>query len=132
MSGATVLDQDTTDASGNYEFTDVVDGSYTIDASTTIAWGGVNIVDALIIKVNSATFVPGTMTFIAADVNESTTVTIVDALIIKNWVGTGIKVAAWSAPDWIFDIPAITVVASNITQDIEGICSGDANASYIP
>jgi len=132
MSGATVLDQDTTDASGNYEFTDVVAGSYTIDASTTIAWGGVNIVDALIIKVNSATFVPGTMTFLAADVNESTTVTIVDALIIKNWVGTGIKVAAWSAPDWIFDIPAITVVASNITQDVEGICSGDANASYIP
>ena len=131
-SGVTIIDQDDTDASGNYEFTGVIPGSYLLDASTTKAWGGVNIVDALIIKVNSASFVPGTMPFLAADVNESSTVNIVDALIIKYWVDTGTKATAWSAPEWIFDVPGITVINADVTQDVKGICSGDANVSYTP
>lgn len=129
--GTQKLDSALTDASGNFEISGVAPGDYILDASTSISWGGVNIFDAFIVKANWMTFVSGTMAFEAADVNESSTVNPFDAFIIKNWWQTGTK-TGWLAPDWIFDTPSIIVSNSNVSQDILGVCSGDANLSYIP
>jgi len=131
VSDSTVAYTGGADANGQYAISGVMPGDYFIDVTTTLPWGGVTIVDALMIKAGFL-FPAGSPQHWAADVNESTTITIVDALIIRNWVTTGTKVAAWSADDWYFETQNITVDNADITQDIKGICSGDSNASYTP
>jgi len=131
--GLTTIATTTTDASGNYTFSNVNAGSYKLDASTTKPWGGVNVGDAIIIKNTAPTFIPGTMKFLAADVNQSATVNVGDAIIINNWVKTGIKPLSWTAPNWFFNLPSITILDANlINVEVLGICSGDVNTSYTP
>jgi len=130
--GGTIIDQDNTDASGNYELTGVIPGSYLLDASTTIdAQYSYDVTDAYIIYGIGSTLTG--LKALAADVNQVGGVDVTDAYIVYgSWLAGNVKVPAWVAPDWIFENPSITVVSSNVSQDISGICSGDVDTSFIP
>jgi hypothetical protein len=121
----------TTDANGDYSFTDVLAGSYYLDATTTIDGSqAYDISDAFDIA-----FIGPTLTglqALAADVDLVGGIDITDAFHVANSCPaispSYVKVAEWIAPDWIFENPTVNVVNSNISQYFGGICSGDANA----
>jgi uncharacterized repeat protein (TIGR02543 family) len=132
--GLTTLQTTTSDASGNFTFTNVPDGNYKVVASTAKAWGGLTLADYAIVRnfVNVGTPVLAGIYWSAADVNLSSTVTLADYAIIRNRVNTG-STAGWTAPNWI--IPQISVSVSGATVtgvNVLGICSGDVNTSYTP
>jgi uncharacterized repeat protein (TIGR02543 family) len=132
--GLTTLQTTTSDASGNYTFTNVPDGSYKVDAATAKAWGGLTLADYAIVRsfVNVGTPVLAGIYWSAADVNLSTTVTLADYAIIRNRVNTG-STAGWTAPNWIIPQVSVSVSGATVTGvNVLGICSGDVNTSYTP
>ncbi len=122
----------TTDVNGDFTFTGVGVGSFYLDASTTLPWGGVNMGDAIIIRNNPPTTAEPLL-FLAADVNEGGSVNIGDAILIRNRINPPYnKHIAWTASDWLFEPIAVNVTTANVSIDFGGICSGDANASNTP
>jgi hypothetical protein len=115
---------------GAYSFASVPAGTYTLTASKTGNWGGVNAADALGIAnyVVGNTVLTG-LPLVAADVNSSGTVNANDALqILLRVVGTN---NSFTAGDWVFNSQSVTVGTSNLTgQNISGLAVGDVNASY--
>ena len=41
-------------------------------------------------------------------------------------------VSSFSVGDWLFNNLPVTINSGNVTQDFNGLCYGDANASYVP
>lgn len=131
--GLTVLQTTSTDGTGYYEFAGVANDSYMLTASTTKAWGGSDIDDA----IDTYDFwdqgmpILTGMHYLAGDVNTDTFVDIDDAIDIYDVWDLAIS-PYWAASEWIFESPVISVANASVLQDILGICSGDVNASYDP
>jgi hypothetical protein len=130
--GNQVIAQTTTDATGFYQFNNPEPGTYTLDATSTKAWGSVNTTDALLIlqhflQINVLTGVR----VAGADVNGSHYVNTADALITqKRFVGLQ---SSFVVGDWVFEHPTVVVTGSgNIVKDFKGLCYGDVDGSYIP
>ncbi|MBN1338710.1 MAG: carboxypeptidase regulatory-like domain-containing protein [Bacteroidales bacterium] len=122
----------TTNASGQYKFDYVFEGSYTLSASSTASHGGINSTDALLIRRHSIGLTTLTgLRLTGADVNLSSSVNSTDALLVRRR-SIGLSVGSWTMPDWIFENPAITITNSNVSQNFLGLCSGDVNGSYTP
>jgi hypothetical protein len=134
--GLTTLFTAMTDADGYFEFTGIVDGDYMLDATTIIPWDGVDINDAInILIAPTGTFEPGTLLFMASDLDENGIVDVNDAIWIAQRVAdpsTYPKPISWSASDWVFDNPEISVSGGDVSINIYGLCSGDTNTSYQP
>ncbi|MBN3035024.1 MAG: carboxypeptidase regulatory-like domain-containing protein [Bacteroidales bacterium] len=127
-----VVMQTVTNTSGQYTFPYVFEGAYTLTASSTTAFGGLNSTDALVIRRHSLGLLTLTgLRLLAADVNESSSINTTDALLVRRR-SLSLPVPSWSAPDWLFENPGISIAGSNITQNFKGICSGDVNGSYTP
>ncbi len=123
----------TTDSLGNYIFINVAVGNYFLDASTTIdATQSYDATDAYLIygTYSSLTGLKAT----AADVNTADGADQTDAYIVYGSYDGGNynKVPAWTAPDWIFENASVTVSDADVSQNFSGICSGDANANFVP
>lgn len=131
-----------TGALGYYEFTNILDGNYTMTGASTKPWGGLQALDAIQVQ----RFVSGAVTFTdlqkrAGDINKSSSVQNLDATFIRRRVSS-IAVPQWTAPDWIFDGPfgtppalqelPVTVSGGDVVQDLRTLCSGDVNGSYSP
>ncbi|MCF6341183.1 MAG: cohesin domain-containing protein [Bacteroidales bacterium] len=119
------------DANGDYTFNNIAAGSYFLDATTTIdATWAYDVTDAFIING-----IGGTLTglqALAADVNEDGSADASDAFIVYGSVVAGnVKVSSWTAPDWFFENPSVTV-NTDVTQNFSAICSGDANGDFVP
>jgi len=133
---STVAYTATTDSLGNYLFSNVAVGTYFLDAVTNIdAKWSYDVTDAYVIYGTYATLTG--LKAQAANVNMSSWgADQTDAYIVygsvNNPSGANTKVASWTAPDWIFDNVSVNVVDSNVTQNFSGICSGDANATFVP
>jgi len=126
-----VIDETVTDATGNYHFTGLVDGDYSLEALTGKVWGGVTAADVLLYKkhIASISFLEGI--FLASgDVNGSGGLTASDVLLVKKRIASFIN--SFPAGDWLFNDYPFTVNGSNVTLDFNGLCFGDANGSYIP
>jgi len=130
--GATLAGTVQTDENGFYEIY-LPNGSYTLVPSCSKAWGGNTSIDALLIQLKIALASPfpneNALRLEAADVNESGTITATDALLIKLRLA-GIPTPTWTAPDWLFQNPVITVDCGATSQNFWGLCSGDVNGSY--
>lgn len=129
--GGSTLQTTTTNSLGQYSFGSVSSGSYSVTASSTRPWGGVSSADALLITryFNNTVNLSG-LRLISGDVNASNSVASSDALLVSRRVSGLIN--SFSAGDWKFETVPVTVSASNITQNIRGICVGDVNASFQP
>jgi peptidoglycan/xylan/chitin deacetylase (PgdA/CDA1 family) len=122
-----------TDSSGNYSFTNLTPGNYTITASKTGGWGGANAADALLdakYYTNSITF--DQYQIAAGDVDNNGIINSTDALLIlKRYTGL---ILSFSIPDWIFNPSSsmISITNQDVVKNIIGITAGNVSKSYIP
>jgi hypothetical protein len=121
-----------TNATGNFNIFNVMDGVYDITHTWTIARGGCNILDA----INTRQFLGGSypMTALqqkAANVNNNVGVDILDAIFMQQSL-SGPQPAGWTAPDFVFLPQTITIVGGIGTASYQGLCSGDPNRSHTP
>jgi hypothetical protein len=129
-------------AGGDYVYTDVANGSYSLTGATTKGWNGSNTFDATLILRYSAG-VPGYDFFTnlqkrAADVNLTGTVNTFDATLISRRAAS-IATPQWTAPNFVFDGPypglsgyPVNVAGGIGTANIKALCSGDVNGNYTP
>jgi len=129
--GSVVVGTDVTDANGAYEFTGLVPGAYTLTASSTKPWGGVNSADALLVLKHFANYAALTgIRLIGANVNADGAVNSVDALLIaKRFVN---QITSFPAGDWAFETSNVVIGSANVVQNFEGLCYGDVNGTYTP
>lgn len=132
-----VVASTTTDLGGEYTFNDVPAGNFYLEASTTKDWAGTDYVDIDDVFDAYDFYSTGTpnltgIFYTAGDVNGDTFLDIDDVLDIYDAYVLGVVVPTWAAPAWIFDSPSVIITVSNVSMDIEGICSGDVNASFNP
>ncbi|MEI6576817.1 MAG: dockerin type I repeat-containing protein [Bacteroidota bacterium] len=127
-----VVAQTTTNNNGDFDLSVPENGTYSLSASCTLPWGGVNSADAL----RTAQHFTGVITLQglklrAADVNNSNYINATDALLIqRRFVGIS---NSFIAGDWFFEtIPLIIGGGQAVTTNLKGICFGDVNGSYIP
>jgi peptidoglycan/xylan/chitin deacetylase (PgdA/CDA1 family) len=121
-----------TDVNGNFSFSNVVPGTYSLSAGKTTGWGGVNTTDALLTAkyfTKSATL--DDLQKLAADVNNDGQVNSTDALLIARRFAKLIN--SFAKPDWVFSLPvSVTVTSSNVIQNLKGLATGDVNESLVP
>ncbi len=130
--GDATIQQTSTDGAGNYSFSNVAPGTYSLVSSSTKKWGGVNSTDALLIMkhfVGMSTLTGLKMKAGSADLNPA--INSIDALMVQKRSVS--LITSFPVGDWTFTVP--TVVIQNpvpYTQNINGLCVGDVNGSYIP
>ena len=122
---------------GYYEFDNLAAGTYTLKASSTKPWAGVNATDALLIKLSVGT--PSILSALqtkAGDVNLSNATNATDALLVQlRNVGL---VNTFAAGDWTFGNSnansslTYTVTTGDNIFDIAALCTGDVNGSNVP
>lgn len=120
-----------TNASGNYSFSGIADGTYILEATTAKLWGGVTATDVLLYKKHIANIEPLTGIFLASgDVNGSGDLSASDVLLVKKRIIS--LISAFPAGDWLFNPQPVLINGGNITQNFNGLTYGDANGSYQP
>jgi len=151
MQGNVVVDSTCPDASGNYSFTNLDNGNYTLKSVPHKKWGGCNSADANAIMRNFVhlnNFYLAGIYLNAADVNGSPISnpigTALDALLVtKRFVniiptflpGTynGTTIPPPGRVDWASESFPITVTGTaNQVKDILTLCTGDVNGTYSP
>ncbi|MEI7980208.1 MAG: C25 family cysteine peptidase [Bacteroidota bacterium] len=129
--GGTVVGTTTTNATGNYTFNAVAPGSYTLEVTTTKAWGGVSAADVLLYRKHIANISLLTGIYLTSgDVNGSGSLSAADVLLIKKRIGSITN--SFPVGDWLFNNMPFTMGSVSVTQNFKGIVYGDANGSYIP
>ena len=127
----TVINTTTSYNSGYYNFSHVQNGNYTLEVSTDKSWGGVTALDVLVYKKHIAGISTLSGIYLASgDVNGSGTLTALDILLIRKRIA-GIS-DSFPTGDWLFNNGPVTINDSNVTNEFNGICFGDANGSYVP
>ena len=129
---STIAYTTTADTAGNYVFSSVAVGNYFLDASSTIDTKyGYDNTDAFLIYGTGSSMTG--IIWKAANVNEDNFVDNSDAFIVYGSVAGGNnRGPSWSAPEWVFENPTVTVSGSNVTQDFVGLSSGDSNGDFVP
>ncbi len=138
--GSTLIDTACTGYNGNYQFTSLPNGSYTLKAKINKRWGGVNSVDAQLIQMNLVHlngFYMAEPWLSAGDVNGIGSIpNALDGLImmrrfvgiIPNFLPPGVVPGK---PDYYSESFNLSFNgAVNQTQDIRVLCTGDVNGSY--
>lgn len=117
-------------SSGVYNFGLKPKMKYLIDGNISIAWGGVNSTDALVIRKNILGLYNLTsLQKIAADVNKSGDISSTDALLIrKRMVG---QINNFIISDWVFPKDTLNPV-QDIVHVLKTLCAGDVNRSFTP
>ncbi|MHC1707365.1 MAG: hypothetical protein AB9842_07560 [Bacteroidales bacterium] len=121
--------QTVSDSLGNYSFSNLLPGNYSLECITGGSWGGGNATDGLeVLKyfVGMDTLSP--LQILAADADGSENVNSVDALLIlRRFAGL---IDQFGVSDWIFDTPELQVVSGSLgTAIIGALCTGDVNGS---
>lgn len=131
--GVSVIDvSPATDINGDYFFTGIADGAYTIQTTVTKVKGGITTVDGIIIaRIAAGIGGPYTpLQFLAADVNLSGVVTTTDGILVKRRAA-GLP-SNWAAPDYVFEVPNVNATSGVGTVNYQSLCSGDVNGSHVP
>ena len=121
-----------TDTLGIYAFSNIPNGNYTIDIKPNYKWGGVSPVDALSILryfVKLSTF-KDALKKKAADVNGDKNIIPMDALLINRRFVKLIN--SFTAGEWVWNNNTVAVNGQNIILNIQILCTGDVDGSYIP
>lgn len=128
---AVVIDSVVTDQSGGFNFYLNPPGTYSLAAMTGKAWGGVNSTDALVVQRHVINLNPLTgLRITGADVNNSSTVSSTDALLVLR--RTLALDTVFTRGDWVYETPTFTITSSNVTRNIQALATGDVNGSYVP
>ena len=131
-SDSTEIARDTTDSTGNYIIPGIPNGSYTIEVLTNKAHGGINGLDVALLRQkigNTANFT--TLQMLAGDINDNGSINSLDVAPLRLKIANTIT-PNWQAPNYVFS-PLNTIINdANIILNIQALCSGDVNGSFIP
>ncbi len=120
-----------TENKGNYQFTGVQNGNYTLNPSIELPWNYVTAMDITAFKKHIGSVETLTSLQVkSGDVNGSGTLTSADLTIIKQRIGA--QISSFTVGDWVWDPISVVVDGNNIDLNINAICYGDANGSYVP
>ena len=130
-SGDMVIDSFLTRSHGEFCFSNVQPGNYTIECSSARSWGGVNSVDALLILKHFTELSQlANLRLLAAFIDGNSWLNSIDALLIaKRYTG---NIMQYPQPDWVFEPKVISVGTSNAEVKVKALCRGDVNGSYVP
>jgi hypothetical protein len=125
----------TTGTNGNYSFSNIPNGNYTLEITTAKAHGGVTNLDAFRIRQHllniTSTITPLTgIRLLAADVYVLGTLNSLDVLQIRRRILN--LTYSWSAANYLFLPTQVSVNNADATLNIESLCSGDVDGSYTP
>ena len=127
--GTTVLDSLYTNQNGEFNFGYKPKTTYQIEAYSDLTWGGVNSTDALLVR--RATIGLSTLNRLqtnAADVNNSKTISSLDALNIrKRMVG---DINSFQINDWVFTKDTLVLAQNDVVHNKKALCAGDVNGSF--
>ncbi|MCX6271067.1 MAG: matrixin family metalloprotease, partial [Bacteroidetes bacterium] len=130
--GNNAIYETTTNDAGYYFFENIGQGNYMLSASPTKLWGGANSTDALITMKHyvGITLLTG-LKMAAANVDNSPVINTIDALMIaKRSVG---MISSFPIGNWVSDkIPISANGQGLINQNLNVLCAGDVNGSFIP
>jgi hypothetical protein len=131
--GGVVVQTTVTDNSGAFTFTDLDNGTYTVDPGISYPWGGVNGTDGLCVT----SYVTGPNVcglsgckLLAADVDGNGIVNSNDALLIAQRYA--MLIYSFPAGDWCYCNNTATISGANVNLSITTLCFGDVNGSYVP
>ena len=130
--GNTTIQQTSVNGAGIYSFSNVANGTYTLTATSTKKWGGVNATDALVIMKHfvGMSLLSG-LKLKAANCDLNPAINSIDALMAQKR-GIGL-LTAFPAGDWTFTTPSVTIPGPGVyTQNINGLTVADVNGSYVP
>jgi len=125
----------TTNTQGFYEFTNVADGDYTVQITTTKNWGGLANFDVVRTRQHLAG-IQGTITplagirLLSADVFALGSVNNFDVVQMRRRLA--VLSYSWAATDYVFYPTNVTVNGANASLNVETLCSGDVDGSYTP
>lgn len=126
-----IVDSTLTGSAGAYSFGPLANGTYYLESGITKPWGGANSTDALAIMKHfvGLQYLNG-LYLKAADVNTNTGVNSADALMVQlRYIGI---INTYTAGDWLWEDNNITVYGLNVIHDLQALCYGDVNGSFIP
>jgi len=140
--GNLVIMQMNVDSTGAYSFANIPPGNYTLQATTTKKWGGVNQADlSLLFNFILYHTYLSTLPLKAADVNGSSpnNPNTADALAISRRICGQINsfqppnVPPPGGPDWYSAALPVNIQANMVClRYIFVLCAGDVNGSFIP
>ena len=126
-----VFDSDETNVNGLYQIGNVPDGTYILNAYTSLSPGGVDLGDSFLIflyLINFYSFSP--IQELAADVDGNGQVTWNDYWsIVIGWFLYGYP---FPAGDWVFETVEISVSGRPDGNDVGGSSTGDVNGEFQP
>jgi hypothetical protein len=131
--GATVIGTANSDVNGNYNFSGIADGTYTIETACSLTRGGTTSQDLFLLR-DYLTFVSSLnpLQQLAADLNwdgaGTANVTSQDLFIMRDFLT--FVISSWTAPDWVFMVQSVNVSSGTGTANYSGLCSGDLNGDY--
>jgi len=120
-----------TDAQGRYYLYGLNPGSYSFGVESAMLPGSINATDALLVMKHFALYTQLTGIYLkAADVNASGAVNAADALDICRFFVDSIP--ALPAGSWLVSQDTVSLGLATLNHDLQAICYGDVNASFIP
>ena len=122
----------TTELNGTFNFVNVPYGTYSLEASTSITAGGVNMGDAFLMfmhLLNIYSFTP--IQELAADVDGDGSVTWNDYFtVVVGWFVVGYP---YPAGPWVFETTTYTHSANKTNwPNVGGSSAGDVNGTFVP
>jgi len=134
--------RDTSDASGVYQFTNIMDGTYSLSydkyTADSMMWGNdINAIDVALMKyfIGSDTLQDPTRCFSskykkAANVDNNASINAIDVARIKAKIGAPYDVIRnFPRGNWVAIDKPVTVAGADVNMNLETICYGDYNAS---
>ena len=136
IQGGVKIDSVLTNNTGEYLFSNVSNGTFTIGFHSQKTWSGADTLDAKRIERHTALvqLFSEPVCLLAADVNNDGFINGTDALMVRRRAER--RINQFSAADWVFAMVntggnSITISGSNITCDFFALCTGDVNGSRI-
>lgn len=122
----------TTALNGTFNFANVPYGTYSMEASTSISPGGINMADAFLMFMHLLNLYPFTpMQQLAADVDGDGSVTWNDYFTVL--VGWFVQGYPYPAGPWVFETTTYTHSANKTNwPTMGGSSSGDVNGTFVP
>lgn len=127
--GDVLTSSTTTTAGGNYVFSSVADGDYTVEPADGADWGGSTAMDITHYLKHSVALPLLTGVQLASyDADDNTSPGTNDITLMKQRIVS--QISAFPAGNYAFSDGSVTVSGSSENVNIEALCYGDANGSY--
>ena len=119
-----------TDVNGDYFFSDIADGAYTLTTTCSLPYTYTTDVGDMNVVITHILGTPLTgVAFLAGDVTGDASIDVVDMnLMISNILGSASGYPA--IPDWVFEVQSVNVTGGIGTISYKGLMAGDPDGSW--